>query len=445
VRVNATDTSGNEGNDESDNNFTIDSTDPVFTSVVVTDADEYYKEGDTITIYATLGETGLTVTADLSVLDSTFNSTAAFVDMGNNTYNYTTPALASGTMADSNNINVTVTATDTAANSVTDSTLDLTIDKTAINVTVTATDTAANSVTDSTLDLTIDKTAPALISDLAATDRPNDNGRTVTLSWGAPTEEGSGIDYYDIYVERYPITDVTSLTPVNASVSASAISFNVTTYGGEKNLLVDGESYYFAVVAIDNAGNENKIVTDAGPTVSYADYTITLDEGWNLISTPFIPTNSAIATVLSDILDDMVIVWYYNTDGSWESYDGTGGGADTLTTIEDGKGYWINMNDSVSLTFTGKFQSTANSLPKNYSIESGWNLIGARVYNDTITRAQYLIIRSGSGDDLEPDAQMWSFDANNARIYTYIESDNTLTRGFGYWLNSPVAGTYTAR
>jgi len=410
IRINATDLTGNIGTDESDNAFTIDSTLPA-TPAITTPSDQTIN-ATTITIYLATNSS-----------DTNFK---------NYSVAQSTNGLCTG-WAETSSINATgftFTLTQDANNT----------------LCVRAVDYAGWNSTQATTWVQEDSTAPAAITNLAATDRPNDNGRTINLSWSAPSDgSGSGVASYNIYVsDSAAITDVTGMTAVNSSVTGT--TFNVTTYGAGKHQLLDGESYYIAVTPVDNAANENKTVTDAGPTSPYTDLTVTMDEGWNLVSTPFIPTSTAIATVLSSVLNNMSIVWYYDaSSSSWQFYDGAEGATDTLSTFEDGKGYWISMSDDgVSLTFTGKFESTGGTTPKNYSIIAGWNLIGARVYDDTIVRTDYLSIYNSGGVDVEPAARLWSFDIDNNPAYTDVNTSQTITRGFGYWLRSPATGTYEA-
>jgi len=139
VRITATDKAGNTANDESDNDFTIDSTDPVFTSVGVTDTNTFYKAGDTISFTVDLGETGLIVTADLSVLDTGLATPFFLTDNSDGTYTGTTSALSSGTMQEGLKA-VIITATDQAGNDTTDNSLQLTIDKTDPTVVITSTE-----------------------------------------------------------------------------------------------------------------------------------------------------------------------------------------------------------------------------------------------------------------------------------------------------------------
>ncbi len=109
--------------------YTIDNTDPSFISV--SDAgDGTYRAGEAITFDVNLGEAGLTVTADLSVLDSDFSNTQALADDGDGTYSYTTAALdAGGNMQEGTSIGINFSAEDAAGNASSDNSLNLLLDK----------------------------------------------------------------------------------------------------------------------------------------------------------------------------------------------------------------------------------------------------------------------------------------------------------------------------
>ena len=114
-----TDLRGNALVPASNNTFKTDTTTPQFATVIVTDPDNYYRSGDTISLLATLNETGLSVTANLSVVDSGLGTQVAFTDNGNGTYSLTSAALSSATLIQGSNIPIVVRARDTALNAAT--------------------------------------------------------------------------------------------------------------------------------------------------------------------------------------------------------------------------------------------------------------------------------------------------------------------------------------
>jgi hypothetical protein len=111
-----TDLRGNALVPASNNTFKTDTTNPLFATVVVSDPDNHYRSGDTISLLATLNETGLSVTANLSVVDSALGTLVPFVDNGNGTYSLTSTALSSGTLIQGSNIPIVVRARDAALN-----------------------------------------------------------------------------------------------------------------------------------------------------------------------------------------------------------------------------------------------------------------------------------------------------------------------------------------
>jgi hypothetical protein len=76
---------------------------------------------------------------------------------------------------------------------------------------------------------------------------------------------------------------------------------------------------------------------------------VPLLKGWNLIGLPAVPTNTALATVLSGILSKVAVVWAY-INGQWAYYDPNDPAGSALTTLTIGNGYWIYMTGAATLT-----------------------------------------------------------------------------------------------
>jgi len=97
------------------------------------------------------------------------------------------------------------------------------------------------------------ETTPPSVVDTLAVD-PNGDGTTIQLDWTGYDESLYGdIDYYRIYVQSYEFSDVSGLS-VHDTVSSGTFSYRV-------NNLVEGQTYYFAVVAVDVIGNALTTVT----------------------------------------------------------------------------------------------------------------------------------------------------------------------------------------
>ena len=69
---------------------------------------------------------------------------------------------------------------------------------------------------------------------------------------------------------------------------------------------------------------------------------ISLSSGWNLVSLPVQPANTAIASVLSGISGSYEVVWAYPNQ-TWQVYDPIDTAGSTLTSMQAGMGYWVKM------------------------------------------------------------------------------------------------------
>ncbi|MFH1232974.1 MAG: MBG domain-containing protein [Patescibacteria group bacterium] len=169
---------------------------------------------------------------------------------------------------------------------------------------------------------------------------------------------------------------------------------------------------------------ENKARHEFTTRALYTNWNISLNQGWNLISLPLIPTNSHISAVLAGISSKVDIAKYYDaTTSSWLSYvPGVGG---TLTTMEDGKGYWINMKSAGTLNITGVEMPIAEEFPPMYSfVENKWNLIGFKsVVN--MTAGDYI---NGYTKASYNDEILWNYKSGQ------YSSTNAMESGYGYWL-----------
>ena len=143
----------------------------------------------------------------------------------------------------------------------------------------------------------------------------------------------------------------------------------------------------------------------------------------SVISLPLIPIDNNIDAVLGNASSSVAIVKYYNsTSETWSSYDPGFGG--NLGTMEDGKGYWIFMDDADTLIVNGTEDpvydsSGENPEPVSYSvIGQKWNLIGFKSV-ESMDKSVY-------GIDSDDSLQEWNGSS--------FDSNNTMNPGLGYWL-----------
>lgn len=158
--------------------------------------------------------------------------------------------------------------------------------------------------------------------------------------------------------------------------------------------------------------------------------TISLVSGWNLISLMLIPTNSAIATVLDGVTVDAV--WTYDAATTdWASY--VPGGPVDLTTMVDGKAYWVEMSAAATLTVAGLELAVPPATPPTYDVVVGWNLIGFK--STTPTVASTYLAALGSNYTI-----IYAFDAAS-QAYVTVQSSANFEPGKGYWIAITAPGT----
>jgi hypothetical protein len=189
--------------------------------------------------------------------------------------------------------------------------------------------------------------------------------QSVTLAWDPNTDPG--LAGYKLYYGTQSRNYTNSIDAGN-QISYAALGLQA------------GTTYYFAVTAYDNQGLEsdysNEVIHYVSQPGSQTNQTFTriLDPGWNFISIPIQPTDSAVPAVVADILSDVQVVWSYdNANQRWLKYrrDLLPQTANTLASIDTGKGYWVFMNQQGTLTVTG----AAISQP-TIRLYEGWNLAG---------------------------------------------------------------------
>lgn len=152
---------------------------------------------------------------------------------------------------------------------------------------------------------------------------------------------------------------------------------------------------------------------------------VSLIAGWNLISLPLDPSNKSITSVLNSIEGKYLSVWAYGVAG-WERYI-VGAPGNNLSTMEAGRGYWIKMTQSATLTITG--EDTYN---KAVQLRQGWNLVG---YNSLISRTREEALASIDGLYYS----VWTYVNGGWLRYIPGASGNNLTEmkpWEGYWINA---------
>ena len=218
-------------------------------------------------------------------------------------------------------------------------------------------------------------------------------------------------------------------------------SFATTTnssHGFSQNIPTSslGQGSYCVVLTTCTASpNCGSLKTISDPlTVGAA---IQLMAGWNLISLPVVPVNSAIASVLGPILANVTMVWSYSAATKTWSYFKPGPPASgSLTTMTDGNGYWISMTKSDVLYVNGTV-IPPTSAPATYRLSAGWNLVGFKPQPDpTVSETLSTYLSSISGDY----SAVWLYD-NPTGTWIRATSSTSIPVGEALWVYVTIPNT----
>lgn len=225
--------------------------------------------------------------------------------------------------------------------------------------------------------------------------------------------------------------------------------------------LTAGTNYKVKATATSPGGGSASDESDANFTVAAAEagvniYTVNLKTGWNLVSLQAMPvccpstsTSCAacaypIESVLADALDSIQSVWYWTggSTGTWLSY--APGAPSTLTTMTDGKAYWVYASADDSFSYLGRKGPGGGGFPTTpYSYVPGWNMVGFKsTINKTVQEYLGGVCGGASPTYVTPiycwdeTSQVWCSPSPGC-------SDN-MTPTKGYWVYFNTAHTVNA-
>jgi hypothetical protein len=193
-------------------------------------------------------------------------------------------------------------------------------------------------------------------------------------------------------------------------------------------------------------------VTAADPGLTPA--SITLKPGWNLVSLELIPTccpytNTGCCTcgkpiegVLADALGRVESVWYFTggASGVWQSY--APGAPSSLTTMTDGRAYWVKVTSGADIPFTyqGRTAPAGGGMPFYYSYVAGWNMVGFKRAAGGETVQNYL---GGTCGTTYPNTNTAWFWNAAPQTWSTLGCGGSMAPDSGYWVFFNVAHNVT--
>jgi hypothetical protein len=164
---------------------------------------------------------------------------------------------------------------------------------------------------------------------------------------------------------------------------------------------------------------------------------VILYPGWNLISLPLIPVNSNIGGVMAAVSENISSVWYYDTTNGWQSWKP--GAPSDLTIMRDGKAYWVQTNQptgpthNTTLPVYGRVGPEPPDVMPTYTMASGWNMVGFKSLAPQ-TASVYLA-------PLSPTS-IYLYDNGGGTGYQRVLTSAPLLTGMGYWVFFGTGGSF---
>ncbi len=233
-------------------------------------------------------------------------------------------------------------------------------------------------------------------------------------------------------------TSFTGLTNCEKVSGPTSMTNVVGTTAGECSITwtptVEDKGKHSVIIRVNDSTSYKYYSFD----VTVYSWGITLNEGWNLISIPYIPTDSNIDAVFAEILpniayesDSSTVLQYDAVKDKWNKAKPTSshtGFTGTLDKVVPGYGYWVKMNKEDTLYGVEEnFNPGQVLMPSVDLATESWNLVGRYGVNpaplDIVTAFESL-------EDHYYDS-VYEYNGNN-----YALSDNTIDSGKGYWIRT---------
>ena len=213
----------------------------------------------------------------------------------------------------------------------------------------------------------------------------------------------------------------------------------------------NGGNYWSDYVGVDNFKGPNQddpgsdgigdtnYTFDGGSTDNYPlmepflNPWIFLEEGWNLISIPWIQSNCSLDSVLLDVQNDYDAIQYYNSSDISDPWKHFHNSKPTSLNDLDELNHKIAKMCINSATFDldlFEYSGIKPSSNQTINLQKGWNLIGyPALSSKNRTNALYNLT---FGVDI--DAIQW-FDAVT-KSWNYLDEGDDFVLGRGYWIHA---------
>lgn len=164
--------------------------------------------------------------------------------------------------------------------------------------------------------------------------------------------------------------------------------------------------------------------------------TVPLSAGWNLVSVPLSTGSSAPRDIFASIQGGYDIAYAYDgryADAPWKGYSPAApAGANDLTRLVAGQGFWLHVERDTTWTVTGTVPSTISA-----TLTVGWNLVGyAGKTWEPLTRTLASLVGACDlvgGYEAAENAHPWRW--YDPAAPAILNSLSAMEPGKGYWVH----------
>ncbi|MCX7599742.1 MAG: S8 family serine peptidase, partial [Armatimonadetes bacterium] len=274
---------------------------------------------------------------------------------------------------------------------------------------------------------------PAIGEYLSASDTPSDEGGSISLDWSGYTPP-SDFKTYRVYRTTSSFSSVSQaqlIYPTAADPDLTATSYQDQT-------VVDGTKYYYAVTAVDDAGNELKTVTPVGPVMSQPNFVLTLPSGVSMFSIGVQTTEDDIAALLGVAPQDIKLaVWNPATNDYVKSWVTPG---DPALRHRLGRAFFIRLPSALAKEIGGQ-PATSDF---DVTLRIGWNMVGNPFLHDfrwdqvTVKTAtgMYSILEASNAGVMGDFAWYWDTPSRSYRLVSARPDagEKIIRQSQGFWV-----------
>jgi hypothetical protein len=168
-------------------------------------------------------------------------------------------------------------------------------------------------------------------------------------------------------------------------------------------------------------------------------HSIPLVAGWNLVSFNVHPTDTDIEAVLASVSGNFNLVYAWEAANvKWLKYDPGQPVGNSLKTLGESQGFWINMTSADTLTVNGSDPGTSN-----IALVNGWNLVGYPAHTNL---AMPGALTSHGVSDL---VLVYAYHAGDSDVWKKYDPQASfgndlleMAPGWGYWIQLGGAHTW---